>query len=124
MANRTKRTPEKGERLLRQLALGKSVSAACKLEGIGRTAYYEWRKQDPAFAEAADEAIEQGTDRLEDEAMRRALNRKSPSDTLLIFLLKARRREIYGDKQAVEQSGNVDLTIRVEYVDRDLPDDQ
>jgi hypothetical protein len=36
-----------------------------------------------------------GTDALEDEALRRA---KDKSDTLLIFLLKARRPEKYKDR--------------------------
>lgn len=95
MHGRTVRTPEKGERLIDKLRLGYSVMAACKAEGIGRTTYYAWREADPAFAKAADAAIEDGTDRFEDEAMRRAL---TLSDTLLIFTLKGRRREKWGDK--------------------------
>ena len=104
MANRTKRSPEKGERLLQMLAMGKSVTTACVAEGIGRTLYYDWRKDDPAFAKAADEAIEKGIDRLEDEAMRRA-GSKHGSDTMLIFMLKTRRRDVYGDKWQGELSG-------------------
>lgn len=111
MANRTKRTPEKGEQLLRQLELGRSISAACKAEGIGRSAYYVWRDEDEVFAKAADAAIEVGTDRLEDEAFRRATSRKAPSDTLLIFLLKGRRREKYGDKQHLEHSGSMGIVV-------------
>lgn len=112
MANRTTRTPEKGERLLKQLSLGKSVAAACRSERIPRRNYYEWRTADPAFAAAADEAIEQGTDFLEDKARDRAVKE---SDTLLIFLLKARRPEKYREKQTFTHEG--DLTIRVVYAD-------
>jgi hypothetical protein len=41
---------------------------------------------------------------LEDEALRRA---KDKSDTLLIFLLKARRPEKYKDRISTEHSGTV-----------------
>lgn len=64
--------------------------------------YYRWRDEDPEFAAAVDEAIEEGTDVLEDIALRRA---KKQSDTLVIFLLKARRRDKYGDKSLHEVSG-------------------
>ncbi len=95
MQGRTIRTPEKGERLLKQLALGKSVSAACRAEKIGRSAYYDWRGDDPVFAAAADQAIEEGTDRLEDSALSRGLKGDA---TLTIFLLKARRPEKYRER--------------------------
>jgi hypothetical protein len=107
-ATRTARTPEKGERLLAKLAQGYSVTAACKAEKIGRQTYYDWRNGDDAFAKAADAAIEQGTDVLEDAARSRALYQ---SDTLLIFLLKARRRDKYGDKQEVSGPGGAPLTV-------------
>lgn len=107
---RTVQTPEKGARLLRQLALGRSVSAACRAEKIGRATYYEWRKDDPAFAAAADAAIEEGTDRLEDVARRRA---EKESDTLLIFLLKARRPERYRETMRHEMTGAGGGPIRV-----------
>jgi len=65
---------------------------------------------DEAFAAAWDDAVNQGTDVLEAEALRRAKDRfneprfyegdvcghvRKYSDTLLIFLLKARRPEKY-----------------------------
>lgn len=101
---RSLRTPEKGERLLAKLAQGYSVSAACKAEGIGRTAYYDWVKADPVFAQATTEAIERGTDVLEDVARTRAVKQ---SDTLLIFLLKARRPEKFKENVNVKHSGTI-----------------
>lgn len=102
MQGRTIRTSEKGERLFRQLALGKSITAACRAERIGRQTYYDWRNADPDFAAHADEAIEEGTDRLEDEAHRRAMK---VSDTLLIFLLKGRRPDKYRETIRQEHTG-------------------
>lgn len=105
MNGRTIRTPEKRDRLFAKLRRGYSVSAACKAAGIGRTAYYEWREADPEFASEADDAIETGTDVLEDVARTRATR---SSDTLLIFLLKARRPEKFRERHAVD----INLVIR------------
>lgn len=113
VSGRTVRTPERGERLLKKLAQGYSVSAACRAERIARNVYYEWRKDEPDFATRADGAIEEGTDALEDVARRRA-TASTGSDTLLIFLLKARRPEKYREKQTIEHTGEGggDLVIR------------
>lgn len=66
------RTPEKERAFLEALGQGLSVTGACEMAGVGRGRVYEWRRDDPAFAGAWDEAIEAGTDYLEDEAKRRA----------------------------------------------------
>jgi hypothetical protein len=102
MPRPTNTTTKKGDRMLKALSLGKSITTAAKAEGVDRTTYYAWRDTVPGFAEAADAAMEAGIDLLEDEAYRRA---KSQSDTLLIFLMKSKRRHIYGDKWSGEVSG-------------------
>lgn len=102
---RTIRTPQKGARLLKKLALGYSISAACRAENIGRGSYYTWRGDDPEFAKAADHAIEEGTDKLEDVARQRAIAPEDGSDTLLIFLLKARRPEAYRERHETKHVG-------------------
>lgn len=106
MANRTTRTPKKGVRLLAKFRQGYSVAAACRAERISRSAYYDWRKDEPAFAASADQAIEDGTDLLEDVARKRAAAPESGSDTLLIFLLKARRPEKYRERSDIQVSGS------------------
>lgn len=103
--NRTERTPKKERALLAKLSEGKSIVAACRAANVGRSTYYEWREKYPDFRQAADDAIEDGTDLLEDEAHERATRDENPSDTLLIFLLKARRRKKYGDHQSLEHAG-------------------
>lgn len=69
---------------------------------------YALRDRDPKFREAWEDALEHGSDRLEDIAHRRARN---GSDTLLIFLLKARRPDKYRERSAVEHSGEQCITI-------------
>lgn len=44
------------------------VEYACKRAGVGRTNYYRFRKSDQEFAKAADEAINEGTDFVNDMA--------------------------------------------------------
>jgi hypothetical protein len=67
---------------------------------------YKHRANSETLAAAWDDAVEAGTDALEDEAVRRA---KKSSDTLLIFLLKGRRPHKFKDRAVVEH----DLTERL-----------
>lgn len=107
---KTIRTPKRGEGFLKALRSGKSVTAACRIGRIARTAAYEWRKGDEAFAKAWDEAIEEGTDGLEDSAHTRA---KKSSDTLMIFLLKARRPDKFKERVLNEHTGKDGGAIEV-----------
>jgi hypothetical protein len=66
-------TKERQDLFLQALADTGSVTAAIAVASTSRTRVYELRKADPAFATAWDEAEEIATDRLEDEARRRAV---------------------------------------------------
>lgn len=101
---RTNRTAKKRLLILDHLAEGKSVTSACTVADIARSTYYLWIQDDQDFAAATDAAIEAGTDKLEDEALKRAMGMMG-SDTLLIFLLKARRPEKFKDRIAQEHTG-------------------
>lgn len=79
---------------LTALAHGASVTEACRLAGVSRQHAYRCRARSSSFAQQWLDAQEEGTDALEDEATRRAF---AGSDTLLMFLLKARRPEKYRD---------------------------
>lgn len=105
-------TSEPRERFLIALGEGLSVAGAAKLAGVGRQTVYDWRKRDASFAAAWDDAIETGTDNLEDEARRRAMN---SSDTLMIFMLKARRPDKYKERRASEVSGPGGGPIQTEW---------
>lgn len=98
----SKRTPEKRAKFLEAIADGKSVTSACEIAGFARFVAYDWRKVDPEFAQAWDDAVEAGTDKLEDAAIQRA---KNGSDVLTIFLLKARRPEKFKDRVYNEHVG-------------------
>ena len=109
---RTVRTDENRERILKALAKGGSYTLAAEACGMGRTALHAWLNDDEEFKAECLSAIEAGTDRLEDVAIQRAID--GGSDTMLIFTLKGRRREKWGDKQQVEHSGAVTVATALD----------
>lgn len=107
-------------------AITGNVSEAARRAGIDRTTFYDWVERDPKFKEAVEIAEQEATELLEREAFRRAVSGvKEPifhqgqrvgqvrrySDTLLIFLLKARAPEKYREKFDVES--RVQKTLRI-----------
>jgi hypothetical protein len=61
------------------------------------------------FVQQSHDTVEQGTDLLEDVAVRRAMDH---SDTLLIFLLKGRRKERYAERQEHTGKDGGPITLR------------
>lgn len=109
----TREKPKWIPKFLDGFAEQKTVSAASKLAGINRSTVYERRKTDPEFEEQFLDVEEEITQALEREAMRRAAEgvtrpifhlgkeigvERKFSDTLLIFLLKARRPDVYRER--------------------------
>jgi hypothetical protein len=99
----TKVTPEKRRDwrptflgIFRQTGI---VLVACRGAGISRTQAYRERQRNARFAALWAEAEEDATEGLEAEARRRAL---ATSDTLLIFLLKARRPDVYREHVRID----------------------
>src|SRR5262249_14901617 len=121
---------------LRELAKGSLVTEAAKAAGIGRATVYEWKRANPdiellgadgeimrdeggnpitmPFADAWDNAVDAGTDLIEDEAHRRAVEGvltpvfhggvkvgevREYSDRLLELILKARRPRKYAEQK-------------------------
>jgi hypothetical protein len=112
------RTPAAETKLLRHFALGKSIGAACKCAGIGRSTYYDWRAGDPDFARRADDAIEDGTDAIEDNALAQA---KKGAQTLMVLILKSRRPEKYRDRFEAQVSGPGGGPIQITGIEVPLP---
>jgi len=121
---RTIRTPKTRAKFLTALRETCNVTVACKIAGVARNPIYEWRAEDESFAGDWLKALEEASDLLEDEAVRRAKDGvKKPvfqggelvgyvqeySDTLLIFLLKGSKPQKYGDSQKIQHSGRLTL---------------
>jgi hypothetical protein len=116
----TRKTPKRRKRFLAILATGMSVQKSCDAAGMPRSSAYTWRDSDPVFAAEWDAAVDAGTDRLEDEAWRRAHDGvdepvfqggkevgavRRYSDNILLRLLSARRPSQYRERQTIEHSG-------------------
>lgn len=106
------------------------VSTACQLVGIHRSTVYAERDRNDAFAKAWAEVEENVIERLEAEAYRRAVDGVTRplvsagkhvtdvteySDSLLMFLLKARKPHMYRERVDVKHSGG--QSVKVELVD-------
>ncbi len=63
-----KRMDANKEMLIEQLKKTPIVQIACEKTGIGRATYYRWRKEDEEFTKAADEAIAEGNELVNDMA--------------------------------------------------------
>lgn len=122
-------TPEKAwkKKFIQRLSETGNISASCRKAGITRQRAYQVRDEDVAFAQAWDEALVISVENLELEARRRAeLGVLEPvyhqgaqvgtiskySDTLMIFLLKAHKPDMYRDNQHVQHSGSIDLNVK------------
>ncbi len=99
-----------------------NVTKAAQSIGMARQSVYDARARDPEFAALWDSAIEQGTDMLEAEARRRALDgvdrpvyfqgkrvgiTKEYSDPLLMFMLRGYRPHKYRER-VVETPKQID----------------
>lgn len=104
-------------KFLERLSEGATVTDAAKAAGVGRATTYRYRDSDPEFDAAWVEVHERSTEMMEAEAFRRAVKGvqkpvyhlgqrvgsvREYSDTLLIFLLKARRPETYRERLSID----------------------
>lgn len=124
---------------LSEFARTGNISVACQRTGTARATAYAWRAQDADFAAAWLEAELQATEVLEEEARRRASDglirkkfdkgkpiidletgeqyvEREYSDTLLIFLLKARNPEKYRERTDVRGSLAVTGGVTISYM--------
>ncbi len=98
-----------------------AVTYACQAAGIYPSTFYRWKRDDEEFAQSVRALDDEVTDRLEAEAHRRAMAR---SDTLLIFLLKARRPEVYRERRDVTVEGGLTLSTLAPDVVHRLSDEE
>lgn len=97
-----------------------NIGRAAEAAGVSRSTVVAHRADDPEFAQQWEDALEARYDDAEEELHNRAVvgvdepvfykgsvagyvNRRSDSN--LQFLLKGRRRQVYGDKQDINMKG-------------------
>jgi len=122
---------------LEKLSKSPNVTAAAKAAGYSRKHFYELRNNDPEFAEAWQDALNQSLDTAEGELYRRAVRGvvkkiyyqdkhidtvREYSDTLLIFLLKSHKPEVYRETVRNELTGKDGDSIPIVVVQPGLLD--
>lgn len=105
---------------LQALAELPTIARAAKVAGIDKQTAYNWRKSDPEFARAWDDALESGVDQMEQAVMQRVIDGKC-SDILAIFMLKSWRRDRYSDRAQLEITGNAGIIVEHRYPQQQIP---
>lgn len=85
-----------------------NVALAAHGAGVDRRQIYRECDRNPQFAEQLRDAKAAAIERLEAAAYERA---KNVSDTLLIFLLKSHKPELYRESVSLKHSGTVNLNF-------------
>ena len=127
----------KKQKFLEAYARLGNASAAAEETGINRRSHTRWLES-KAYRKQFEEAEDQATEVLEREALRRAVDgRDEPvyfngvqvgtvkkySDVLLIFLLKAKRPDVYRERYdaRIQASMNVQSMVKVIHEYHDAP---
>ena len=110
------------ERFLDKLRNSGNVRLSCKAAGVPRRTVYNWKARWKTFDDEWEEALGDACDILEAKAWERAI--EGQSDRMLMFLLKAHRRDVYGDWQRREITGadGGGVTIQLIGIDPDAGD--
>lgn len=99
------------------------VSDACKAAGVSRQTFYQYKKEDPGFADAVDAMEDVGLDFAE-SALYKQIKEGIPSSTIFYLKTKGKKRGYVesilhgGDKENPIQ---VDIKIRIDDLTSDKP---
>jgi hypothetical protein len=91
---------------LEALELAESETKAAALAGGTLKQFRRWAEEDENFKKDWDDALEAGTDYLEDVATERAVTK---SDALMLHMLKVRRPEKHDRAKQVEVGGTINV---------------
>lgn len=121
--SKKKRTSKNRVLILDVLSKGHSLSKAAQAAGMGRETLYRWRMEDSKFNEEVEQAIEAGTDLLEDALFDKGkkLDDKA-AVTAALATLKARRPEKWREYFRHEMSGPGGGPMQVEQIERTVVD--
>ena len=116
MGRPTSYTPKKAAVILDALSGLAGKGEAAHKAGISRKTLYNWRDANPDFAEALADVDEGVTDLVEAAALRKAI--RDGDTTMQIFLLKTRRRDVYGDRIVNELTGKDGAPLTIVLAER------
>ncbi len=87
--------------LLEHLGKLPIVQIACEKAGVSRATYYRWRKEDPEFAKAADEALQDGVSLVSDMAESQLLTQIRDGNLGAVMYWLKHRNQHYNNKLEV-----------------------
>jgi hypothetical protein len=103
---------ERWQKLLEEVEATGSICAACKATGIARSQVYRTRDESEEFRGLLVAAQQAGVEAVEATLQKRAI--EGLSDTAIIFFLKTRKPEVYGDKLRFEEREKIRREARDE----------
>ncbi|MFH2062861.1 MAG: phBC6A51 family helix-turn-helix protein [bacterium] len=99
------------ELLIEQLRRTPIVQIACEKVGVSRASFYRWRRDDPVFADEAENAVYMGVSLVNDLAESQLISGiRDRNMTAIIFWLKHRHRA-YGTRVDVNASLKVERKL-------------
>jgi hypothetical protein len=105
MSTPTKRTEGRKRAILKALSGGHGYISAAAACGIGYSLFKEWRRDDPEFARACEDAREYSVDLVEHRMFADAMAGVTLAQ---LAILRARRPELYHRKMLVAVGGDPD----------------
>lgn len=104
---------KKMDGFLALLQEGYSVSGACNKADLARSTAYQWRDQDTEFRQAWDDAIDAGTDKLEDVMLDLTKLRNHTGFLSTMATLKARRPDKWREDQKIDVALNNNVVYQI-----------
>ena len=116
------------ERFLKAYTKKGTITHAAKLSGVSWAHHYRWMKEDPTYPPRLEQAKIEIADRAERAAIKRAIDgydepifqqgiqvgtKRKYSDRLLMFYLKGRRRDVFGDKREITGADGQPLRVNI-----------
>ena len=93
--------------LIEELKKKPIIEAACAKTGVGRTAFYEWRKKDPDFAKAVELALQFGKDFVSDIAEMQLLNAIKNGDFRAVAIWLKTHKQEYRNRLEIDGVRNI-----------------
>ena len=91
------------------------VQLACQSAGVqSRSSYYRWRKEDPEFAKACDDAIGEGVELVSDLAESKLIQAIKEQNYSAISFWLRHRHPAYADKLNIQAKVEVDKPLTSE----------
>ena len=94
------------------------VTTACKNVGIGRTIFYEWLKEDEAFAKEVSEIDQVAIDFAESQ-LHKQIAEGSTAATIFYLKTKGKKRG-YVERQEITGIDGMPTNFQIEIIDRNI----